>query len=121
MTTTASVRFPPLSPATYANQPLALKPNSTNVVVSNLFCNGSHGVSIGSLGQVRSSPVLLAPSLARWLMARGQYAGKTDIVANVSVTNVSMNNAQNGARIKVFGGSPDSGTSTHPRTCRVPG
>ena len=34
-----------------------------------------------------------------------QYAGETDIVANVTVRNVSMNNAQNGARIKVFGGS----------------
>ena len=35
-----------------------------------------------------------------------EYAGETDIVANVSVYNVSMNNAQNGARIKVFGGNP---------------
>ena len=30
-----------------------------------------------------------------------------DIVANVSVTNITMLNAQNGARIKVFGGNPD--------------
>ena len=36
-----------------------------------------------------------------------QYAVETDIVANVSVTNVTMINAQNGARIKVFGGNPD--------------
>ncbi|EKM57997.1 glycoside hydrolase family 28 protein [Phanerochaete carnosa HHB-10118-sp] len=35
------------------------------------------------------------------------FAGETDIVANVTVFNISMNNAQNGARIKVFGGSPD--------------
>ena len=40
-------------------------------------------------------------------MARGQYAGEADIVANVTVFNASTNNAQNGARIKVFGGSPD--------------
>ena len=65
--------------------PVAFKPNSTNIVVANMFCNGSHGVSVGSLGQ---------------------YAGETDIVANVSVTNVTMLNAQNGARIKVFGGNP---------------
>lgn len=39
--------------------------------------------------------------------ALGQYAGETDIVANVLVENISMNNAENGARIKVFGGNPD--------------
>ncbi|KAM5537637.1 hypothetical protein V8D89_008715 [Ganoderma adspersum] len=69
---------------------VSFKPNSTNIVVANMWCNGSHGVSVGSLGQ---------------------YAGETDIVANVSVTNVTMLNAQNGARIKVFGGNP-SPTST---------
>lgn len=37
---------------------------------------------------------------------RLQYAGETDIVANVFVKNVTMQHAQNGARIKVFGGSP---------------
>ena len=39
-----------------------------------------------------------------------QYAGETDIVANVSVTNITMLNAENGARIKVFGGNPDPST-----------
>ncbi len=68
---------------------IAFKPNSTNIVVANMLCNGSHGVSVGSLGQ---------------------YAGETDIVANVSVTNVTMLNAQNGARIKVFGGNPSPST-----------
>ncbi|KAK7686032.1 hypothetical protein QCA50_010843 [Cerrena zonata] len=65
---------------------VSFKPNSTNIEVSNMNCNGSHGISVGSLGQ---------------------YAGEMDIVANVSVKNVLMKNAQNGARIKVFGGSPD--------------
>ena len=51
-----------------------------------MWCNGSHGISVGSLGQ---------------------YATETDIVANVSVKNITMLNAQNGARIKVFGGNPD--------------
>jgi hypothetical protein len=36
---------------------LAFKPNSTNVRVSNLWCNGSDGISVGSLGQV-STPVI---------------------------------------------------------------
>jgi galacturan 1,4-alpha-galacturonidase len=56
-----------------------------NVLVSGLQCNGSHGISVGSLGQ---------------------YAQETDIVANIWAENVKMSNAQNGARIKVFGGNP---------------
>ncbi|KAI0918829.1 hypothetical protein AcW1_009462 [Taiwanofungus camphoratus] len=64
---------------------VSLKPNSTNIVVSNMWCNGSHGISVGSLGQ---------------------YAGETDIVANVYASNVTMRYAENGARIKVFGGNP---------------
>jgi len=69
---------------------VSFKPNSTNILVTNMNCNGSHGISVGSLGQ---------------------YAGETDIVANVYVRNITMSNAQNGARIKVFGGNP-SPTST---------
>jgi len=52
---------------------VSFKPNSTNIVVSNLTCTGSHGISVGSLGQ---------------------YAGETDIVANVSVDGIRMTNAQ---------------------------
>ncbi|WRT66874.1 uncharacterized protein IL334_003837 [Kwoniella shivajii] len=66
---------------------VSFKPNSTYMTVENMICNGSHGISVGSLGQ---------------------YAGETDIVANVYVRNISMSNAQNGARIKVFGGSNDT-------------
>ncbi|KAL7414444.1 pectin lyase-like protein [Mrakia frigida] len=66
---------------------VSFKPNSTFVDVQNLWCNGSHGISVGSLGQ---------------------YAGETDIVANVFVKNITMLNAQQGARIKVFGGSNDT-------------
>ncbi|KZO90302.1 glycoside hydrolase family 28 protein [Calocera viscosa TUFC12733] len=64
---------------------VSFKPNTTNTWVYNMFCNGSHGISVGSLGQ---------------------YAGETDIVSNVLVNNITMLNAQNGARIKVFGGNP---------------
>ncbi|WVQ98574.1 hypothetical protein IAU59_005701 [Kwoniella sp. CBS 9459] len=66
---------------------VSFKPNSTYMTVENMICNGSHGISVGSLGQ---------------------YAGETDIVANVYVRNISMSNAENGARIKVFGGSNDT-------------
>ncbi|EED15423.1 extracellular exo-polygalacturonase, putative [Talaromyces stipitatus ATCC 10500] len=62
---------------------VAFKPNSTNILVQNLHCNGSHGISVGSLGQ---------------------YAGETDIVENVLVYNISMFNASDGARIKVWPG-----------------
>jgi galacturan 1,4-alpha-galacturonidase len=52
-----------------------------------MWCNGSHGISVGSLGQ---------------------YYGETDIVSDIYVRNITMMNAQNGARIKVFGGSNDT-------------
>ncbi|KAL5395197.1 hypothetical protein PMIN02_004296 [Paraphaeosphaeria minitans] len=32
---------------------VSFKPNSTNIVVQNLICNGSHGISVGSLGQYK--------------------------------------------------------------------
>lgn len=44
---------------------VSFKPNSTEIVVQNLHCNGSHGISVGSLGQ---------------------YAGEVDIVENVYVS-----------------------------------
>ncbi|KUL87824.1 hypothetical protein ZTR_03139 [Talaromyces verruculosus] len=62
---------------------VAFKPNSTNILVQNLHCNGSHGISVGSLGQ---------------------YPGEVDIVENVLVYNISMFNASDGARIKVWPG-----------------
>lgn len=65
---------------------VSFKPNTTDTIVRNMVCNGSHGISVGSLGQ---------------------YANTTDIVENIFVSNISMSNASNGARIKVFGGSPD--------------
>jgi galacturan 1,4-alpha-galacturonidase len=54
---------------------VSFKPNSTNMLVQNLHCNGSHGISVGSLGQ---------------------YKGEVDIVQNVLVYNVSMFNASVG-------------------------
>lgn len=60
---------------------VSFKPNSTNVLIQSLSCTGSHGVSVGSLGQ---------------------YVGEYDIVENVYVTNVSLHNATDGARIKIW-------------------
>lgn len=62
---------------------VSFKPNSTNIYVSNLYCNGSHGISVGSLGQ---------------------YPAEFDIVENVYSYNISMNYASDGARVKVWPG-----------------
>ncbi|CAG7954195.1 unnamed protein product [Penicillium salamii] len=62
---------------------VSFKPNVTDILVQNLHCNGSHGISVGSLGQ---------------------YPGEVDLVQNVLVYNVSMFNASDGARIKVWPG-----------------
>ncbi|KAJ4129727.1 hypothetical protein NW754_004010 [Fusarium falciforme] len=63
---------------------VSFKPNSTNMVVQGLNCNGSHGISVGSLGQ---------------------YPDEFDIVENIYVYNVSLSNASDGARIKVWPGA----------------
>ncbi|KAL0580551.1 hypothetical protein V5O48_001458 [Marasmius crinis-equi] len=62
---------------------VSFKPNSTNIVVRNLQCNESHGISVGSLGE---------------------YEGVQDIVRNIYVDNITMSNSENGVRIKTFAG-----------------
>ncbi|TDL23425.1 glycoside hydrolase family 28 protein [Rickenella mellea] len=62
---------------------VAFKPNATNILVNNLLCNGSHGISVGSLGQ---------------------YPGVYDIVENVVASNIRISNAENGARVKAWAG-----------------
>ncbi|KAL2202473.1 pectin lyase-like protein [Sarocladium strictum] len=59
---------------------VSFKPNSTSIVIQNLNCNGSHGISVGSLGR---------------------YVGEVDIVEDVYVYNTSMSNASDGARLKI--------------------
>ncbi|KAF6832708.1 polygalacturonase [Colletotrichum musicola] len=70
---------------------VSFKPNSTNVLVQGLVCNGSHGISVGSLGQ---------------------YQGQVDIVENLYVYNISMSNASDGARIKIWPGVPPGTTNS---------
>ena len=55
--------------------------------MQNLACSGSHGISVGSLGQ---------------------YEGEVDIVENLYIYNISMANASDGARIKVWPGVQSS-------------
>ncbi|KAJ5754171.1 uncharacterized protein N7511_008324 [Penicillium nucicola] len=63
---------------------VSFKPNTTEILVQNVHCNGSHGISVGSLGQ---------------------YEGEVDIVENLLIYNISMFNASDGARIKVWPGT----------------
>ncbi|EPS39663.1 hypothetical protein H072_6550 [Dactylellina haptotyla CBS 200.50] len=73
---------------------VALKPNSTNMVFQNLTCTGSHGMTVGSLGQ---------------------YENEIDIVENILFYNTHMINSTIGARIKVWSGVdpsvPNNGAS----------
>ncbi|KAL5400076.1 hypothetical protein PMIN02_000192 [Paraphaeosphaeria minitans] len=55
------------------------KPNTTSIFVKNLWCNGTHGVSMGSIGQ---------------------YPGVKDYISNAWIENVTQLNGQNGARLK---------------------
>ncbi|KAI8941315.1 hypothetical protein NX059_002542 [Plenodomus lindquistii] len=63
------------------------KPNTTNILVKNLWCNGTHGVSMGSIGQ---------------------YPGVKDYISNVHLENITLLNGENGARLKAWAG-PDVG------------
>ncbi|KXS12895.1 glycoside hydrolase family 28 protein [Gonapodya prolifera JEL478] len=60
------------------------KSNTTLIHVNTMYCNGSHGESIGSLGQ---------------------YPGEQSIVEDALIENVWLLNGDNGARIKVWAGA----------------
>ncbi|KAF4978008.1 hypothetical protein FZEAL_5553 [Fusarium zealandicum] len=67
------------------------KPNSSDLYVNTMYCNGTHGQSMGSLGQ---------------------YKGEISNVYDVHIENVWMLNGDySGARIKVWAG-PEVGTGT---------
>ncbi|KAF2034992.1 glycoside hydrolase family 28 protein [Setomelanomma holmii] len=59
------------------------KSNTTNIFVKNLWCNGTHGVSMGSIGQ---------------------YPGVKDYISNAWIENVTLLNGENGARLKAWAG-----------------
>ncbi|KAG8623669.1 hypothetical protein KVT40_008645 [Elsinoe batatas] len=63
---------------------VSFKPNSTRILVQNITCTGSHGISVGSLGQ---------------------YKGAYDIVEDILVYNTTLTNITDGARIKVWPGA----------------
>ncbi|KAK2766999.1 hypothetical protein FQN54_006316 [Arachnomyces sp. PD_36] len=63
------------------------KPNTSNILVQNLWCNNTHGVSMGSIGQ---------------------YPGVLDYIEHAHIENVTLLNGQNGARLKAWAG-PDVG------------
>jgi galacturan 1,4-alpha-galacturonidase len=59
------------------------KPNTTNIHIENVWCNNTHGVSMGSIGQ---------------------YPGVLDYISNAYIKNVTLLNGQNGARLKAWAG-----------------
>ncbi|PSR80964.1 family 28 glycosyl hydrolase [Coniella lustricola] len=63
------------------------KANTTEIYVNTMYCNGSHGQSMGSVGE---------------------YSGELDIIENVHIENVWMLNGQFGGRLKSWAG-PDVG------------
>jgi galacturan 1,4-alpha-galacturonidase len=63
---------------------VSFKPNSTNIIIQGLTCFGSHGISVGSLGQ---------------------YPKSFDIVENVYIYNNTLHGASDSARIKVWPGA----------------
>ncbi|KAH8881218.1 exo-polygalacturonase [Thozetella sp. PMI_491] len=63
------------------------KTNSTNIHVDTMYCNGTHGQSMGSIGQ---------------------YAGEKSIIENVLIENIYLMNGNNGPRMKSWAG-PDIG------------
>ncbi|PSN70782.1 polygalacturonase [Corynespora cassiicola Philippines] len=62
---------------------VSFKPNTTDMLVQNLDCTGSHGISVGSLGQ---------------------YQDEVDIVENLYIRNITLRNGSDAARIKVWPG-----------------
>lgn len=59
------------------------KSNATDVHVDTMYCNGTHGQSMGSIGQ---------------------YAGEKSIIEDVVIENVWLLNGQHGARLKSWAG-----------------
>ncbi|PKY00171.1 putative extracellular exo-polygalacturonase [Aspergillus campestris IBT 28561] len=59
------------------------KPNTTHIFVQNLWCNNTHGVSMGSIGQ---------------------YPGVMDVIEHAYIQNVTLLNGENGARLKAWAG-----------------
>ncbi|SJL10303.1 related to exopolygalacturonase [Armillaria ostoyae] len=81
---------------------VSFKPNTTNVLVSNLSCNGSQWVTSAMRARLETDGILCSGISVGSL---GQYSGIFDIVENITATDISMSNAQNGARIKAWAGS----------------
>lgn len=69
---------------------VAFKPGANYVEVYDISCNGSHGISVGSLGS---------------------SAGSTDTVQNVYVSGATMINSAKASGLKLYPGGSDYGSS----------
>lgn len=77
---------------------VSFKPNATNVFVSNIWCNGQFGIT--SLVK-HSAHLLYIGTHGVSVGSLGEYDGVKDIVENIYVNNVTILNSENGPRIKV--------------------
>jgi polygalacturonase len=68
--------------------------SGTNILVTNMYCNGSHGLSIGSVGGKSST----SPTSSFLVDALTHITDNN--VTDISFTNSVVLNAENGARIK---------------------
>ncbi|CAK5284442.1 unnamed protein product [Mycena citricolor] len=80
---------------------VSFKPNATNMIVSHLNCNGSHGISVGSLGQFAGMFDIVENVIAEFVCPDIQWL----YILNPASSSVTMSNAQNGARIKAWAGA----------------
>lgn len=69
---------------------VAFKPGANYVEIYDISCNGSHGISVGSLGS---------------------SAGSTDTVQNVYVSGATMINSAKASGLKLYPGGDDYGSS----------
>lgn len=69
---------------------VAFKPGASYVEIYDISCNGSHGISVGSLGS---------------------KAGTTDTVENIYVSGATMINSAKASGIKLYAGGSDYGSA----------
>ena len=102
---------------------VSFKPNSTNIVVQNMHCTNSHGISVGSLGQYVGEVDLAGMYPCHHLSLHTPFPCSRDIsllrrqvadfiTENLYIYNATMTTGGDAARIKVYGGNIPANNST---------
>jgi galacturan 1,4-alpha-galacturonidase len=88
---------------------VSFKPNSTNIVVQDLHCTDSHGISVGSLGQYLGEVDIAGLCLFIPKLPRSELISETE---NLYIYNATMTTSSDAARIKIWSGNIPSKNST---------